>query len=198
MNCAVWSLNSNKEKEWLSQMAETKASGMILEALEDIKTAVDANTIIGTPIETNAGTTIIPVSKVSIGVASGGVDYESKKSSGSGTNGGNNFGGGGGSGAQVVPVAFLVIHADGSVELMNVSNPVSKPADLGYSVSSLVDRVPEIVEKIKAIFSKKKPADTQDGITASQNTKAAEQAQNPSTEDAASVAADILSPAPEK
>ncbi len=132
-------------------MAETKVSGMIANALEDIRTVVDANTIIGTPIETNSGTTIIPVSKVSMGIASGGVDYESKKNAGS-----NNFGGGGGSGVSVVPVAFLVVHADGSVEMMNVSNPTSKPADLGYNVSSLVDRAPEIIEKIKAMIPKKK------------------------------------------
>lgn len=131
-------------------MAETKVTGIIANALEDIKTIVDANTIIGTPIETNSGTTIIPVSKVSMGVASGGVDYESKKTAGN-----NNFGGGGGSGVSVVPVAFLVVHADGSVEMMNVSNPTSKPADLGYNVSSLVDRAPEIIEKIKAMIPKK-------------------------------------------
>ena len=73
-------------------MAETKVTGLIANALEDLRTIVDANTIIGTPIETNSGTTIIPVSKVSMGVASGGVDYESKKTAGN-----NNFGGGGGS-----------------------------------------------------------------------------------------------------
>ena len=132
-------------------MAETKVTGIIAGALEDIRTVVDANTIIGTPIETNSGTTIIPVSKVSMGVASGGVDYESKKTAGN-----NNFGGGGGSGVSVVPVAFLVVHADGSVEMMNVSNPTSKPADVGYNVSSLLERAPEIIEKIKAMIPKKK------------------------------------------
>ena len=132
-------------------MAETKVTGIIAGALEDIRTVVDANTIIGTPIETNSGTTIIPVSKVSMGVASGGVDYESKKTAGN-----NNFGGGGGSGVSVVPVAFLVVHADGSVEMMNVSNATSKPADVGYNVSSLLERAPEIIEKIKAMIPKKK------------------------------------------
>ncbi len=134
-------------------MAETKISGIIGSALEDIRTIIDANTIIGTPIETNAGTTIIPVSKVSVGLASGGVDYEGKKSQNS------NFGGGGGSGLSVVPVAFIVVHSDGSVEMMNVSNPTQKPADLGYNVSSLVDRAPEIIEKIKALLPKKKKQD---------------------------------------
>ena len=153
-------------------MAETKVSGLISNALEDIRTIVDANTIIGTPIETNSGTTIIPVSKVSMGVASGGVDYESKKTSGN-----NNFGGGGGSGVSVVPVAFLVVHADGSVEMMNVSNPTSKPADLGYNVSSLVERAPEIIEKIKAMLpkkNKKKDAQTSDEETAAKQDETSE------------------------
>ena len=153
-------------------MAETKVSGLISNALEDIRTIVDANTIIGTPIETNSGTTIIPVSKVSMGVASGGVDYESKKTSGN-----NNFGGGGGSGVSVVPVAFLVVHADGSVEMMNVSNPTSKPADLGYNVSSLVERAPEIIEKIKAMLpkkNKKKDAQASDEQTAEKQDETSE------------------------
>ncbi|MBQ3065314.1 MAG: sporulation protein YtfJ [Clostridia bacterium] len=139
-------------------MAETKVSGMILNALEDIRSIVDANTIVGTPIDTKSGTTIIPISKVSMGIASGGADLESKKTAGN-----YNFSGGGGSGVQVVPVAFLVVHADGSVEMMNVSNPTSKPpADLGYNVSSLVDRVPEIIEKIKTMIPKKKKSDDTD------------------------------------
>lgn len=145
-------------------MAETKVSGIIANALEDIRTVVDANTIIGTPIETNSGTTIIPVSKVSMGIASGGVDYESKKTAGN-----NNFGGGGGSGVSVVPVAFLVVHADGSVEMMNVSNPTSKPADVGYNISSLVDRAPEIIEKIKAMIPKKKAKKDTDGEAAQED-----------------------------
>ena len=148
-------------------MAETKVTGIIAGALEDLRTVVDANTIIGTPIETNAGTTIIPVSKVSMGVASGGVDYESKKTAGN-----NNFGGGGGSGVSVVPVAFLVVHADGSVEMMNVSNPTSKPADLGYNVSSLIERAPEIIEKIKSMIPKKKSK--KDTDAAAEETEVAE------------------------
>jgi sporulation protein YtfJ len=152
-------------------MAETKVTGLISNALEDIKTIVDANTIIGTPIETNSGTTIIPVSKVSMGVASGGVDYESKKTAGN-----NNFGGGGGSGVSVVPVAFLVVHADGSVEMMNVSNPTSKPADLGYNVSSLVERAPEIIEKIKSMIPKKKAKKNEDETSAQEDQASGETA----------------------
>ena len=124
---------------------------MLENTIAKIREMVDVNSVVGTPITTPDGVTIIPVSKVSMGVASGGVDYESKKTAGN-----NNFGGDGGSGVSVVPVAFLVVHADGSVEMMNVSNPTSKPADIGYNVSSLVERAPEIIEKIKAMIPKKK------------------------------------------
>ena len=129
----------------------SKLNELVDTALDSLHGLVDGNTVLGDPIITPSGTTVIPVSKVSMGVASGGVDYESKKTAGN-----NNFGGGGGSGVSVVPVAFLVVHADGSVELMNVSNPTSKPADVGYNVSSLLERAPEIIEKIKAMIPKKK------------------------------------------
>ena len=132
-----------------------KLNDIIRTSLDSIRSMVDSNTVIGNPIETPNGTTVIPVSKISVGFASGGIDYNDKKT----PQAAQNFGGGGGSGVSVVPVAFLVVHADGSVEMMNVSNPTSKPADLGYNVSSLVERAPEIIEKIKAMIPKKKKKD---------------------------------------
>ena len=59
-------------------MAENKISGIIETSLEQIRNVVDANTIIGNPINTPGGTTVIPVSKVMVGFASGGVDYNTK------------------------------------------------------------------------------------------------------------------------
>ena len=136
-------------------MAETKISDIIANSLESVRSIVDANTIIGAPIDTKAGTTIIPVSKVSVGLASGGVDYASKTER---ADKNSNFGGGGGTGLTVTPVAFIVVHADGNVETLNVANPTSRVNDLGYNVSSLVDRAPEIITKIKAMIPKKKEA----------------------------------------
>ena len=136
-------------------MAETKISDIIANSLESVRSIVDANTIIGAPIDTKAGTTIIPVSKVSVGLASGGVDYASKTER---ADKNSNFGGGCGTGLTVTPVAFIVVHADGNVEMLNVANPTSRVNDLGYNVSSLVDRAPEIITKIKAMIPKKKEA----------------------------------------
>ena len=148
-------------------MAETKISEIISQSLDKVRSLVDANTVIGTPIDAGAGTTIIPVSKISMGIASGGLDFLGKNKKDSGE---NNFGGGGGTGLLVTPVAFLIVHADGTVELMNVSNPTGKPADLGYNIASLVDRAPEIVEKIKSLF-KKKSNDSEEGSEETETTE---------------------------
>ncbi|MBQ7931935.1 MAG: hypothetical protein IJ334_13090, partial [Clostridia bacterium] len=99
-------------------------------SLDSIRSMLDANTIIGDPIETASGTTIIPISKISVGYASGGVDYAKKDaptSQGKPIN--NNFGGGGGTGLTVSPVAFLVVSPNGSVELLNVNEPTKEKQD---------------------------------------------------------------------
>ena len=131
-------------------MAETKVSGIIANALEDIRTVVDANTIIGTPIETNSGTTIIPVSKVSMGFATGGLDYNGNQE----MNKAQNFGAGGGTGLSIQPIGFLVVDPDGDVDMINVG--VKNPSDPIEQLSDLIERSPEIISKIKAIFAKDK------------------------------------------
>ena len=144
-------------------MAETKVSGIIANALEDIRTVVDANTIIGTPIETNSGTTIIPVSKVSMGIASGGVDYLPKNRDKDGAKTVKSstpcFGGGGGTGISVTPLCFLVVDKNGKVTTLNINNPTGTNAAVSTidSISSLLDKAPETIEKIKGLFSKKEP-----------------------------------------
>ena len=56
-------------------MADSKLSEMISSSLESIRTIADSGTVVGDPITTNNGTVIIPVSKISVGFASGGLDY---------------------------------------------------------------------------------------------------------------------------
>lgn len=80
--------------------------------MDKVREMVDVNTIVGEPIHTPEGVTVIPVSKVSIGFASGGADYAVK------SNGG--FGGGSGAGVSIDPVAFLIIRPD-SVRLLPVA-----------------------------------------------------------------------------
>ena len=131
-----------------------KMREMIDASLSNIKTLLDANTIIGDPIVTESGTTIIPVSKISVGYVSGGLDYNKKKGEkDQDKNAPANFGGGGGTGISVSPVAFIVINGEGKAEMLNITS--SGSPDAASQIVNLVDRSPEIIEKIKGIFKKK-------------------------------------------
>ncbi len=134
--------------------SENKLQEIIKTSLENIRTMIDANTVIGTPHTTPSGTTIIPVSKVSMGFATGGLDYSGKAESQP-----QNFGAGGGTGLSIQPLGFLVIAPDGSVEMVNIG--LKNPSDPVEQLADLVDRSPEIIAKIKAIF-KKKPAEEEE------------------------------------
>ena len=112
--------------------------------MEKIKEMIDVNTIVGEPIRTPDGMTIIPVSKVSVGFASGGSDFVSKNQTGK-----NPFGGGGGAGVNIAPVAFLVVNKD-RVRLLPVAPPPGGVAE------RVVELVPELVDKVTDIIDKKK------------------------------------------
>ena len=143
----------NTQKNKLNELVDT--------ALDNLRGLVDANTVIGTPIVTASGTTVIPVSKVSIGIAGGGNDYSQKAETASGK---ASFSGGGGTGLTMIPLGFLVVSPDGSVELLNIANPTgkkgaeaAKPApDLGSAIETVLDKAPDAISKIKDIFTKKK------------------------------------------
>ena len=121
-------------------------------ALESIRSMLDANTIIGEPIKTASGTEIIPISKISVGYASGGVDYINKE-----VRTANNFGGGGGTGISVTPVAFLVVSADGNVNILNIDTPtvVAPAPDTISQVVGFIERSPELIERLKTALGKK-------------------------------------------
>lgn len=117
-------------------MAESKINDIIKVSLEKIKDIVGAETIIGSPIETAGGTTIIPVSKVAVGFASGGLDYDADKQDKDkkpSLLASASFSGGGGTGISVSPIGFLVVGKDGRVELLTVDNP-----NAGDTVDKLV------------------------------------------------------------
>lgn len=128
-------------------MEQSRQSELIRTALENVKSMVDANTVTGTPITTESGTMIIPISKVFVGIASGGIDYFGKKSTTD-----KNFGGGGGTGVTVSPIGFLVIDSKGKVELLNIDAPTKDPVS---KVVELIENSPELIEKFKKMFSKK-------------------------------------------
>ena len=124
------------------EMTEKKndLKSMMVESMEKVKEMVDANNIVGAPITTPDGVTLIPISRVSFGFGSGGGDY--------GKQGQTNFGGGGGAGVKIDPVAFLVIK-DGTTRVMPVAVPPVSTVD------RIVDMAPDIVDKIGKFFDKK-------------------------------------------
>ena len=130
--------------------SENKLQEVVQATLAQIRNMIDADTVIGTPVETASGTTIIPVSKVAIGFATGGLDFNDK--AGGSTGRPQNFGAGGGSGISVQPIGLLCVSKEGDVELINIG--VKSPSDPVEQISDLIDRTPEIIAKIKALFGK--------------------------------------------
>ena len=108
--------------------------------MEQIRGMVDANTIIGQPITCENGTTVIPISKVSFGFASGGSDLPTKVAK-------DMFGGGGGAGVTITPVAFLVI-MPGDVKLLQLSVNAATP-------NAIINMVPDVMDKITGFLAGK-------------------------------------------
>ena len=131
--------------------SENKLQDIIRTSLENIKNIVDTNTVVGDPITLDNGTTLIPVSKVSVGFASGGVDFTSKKAAPDAL---QNFGGGGGTGITVSPIGFLVVSKEGSASILNVGS--NFPSDPVEQVATILDRTPDILARLKAVFAKEK------------------------------------------
>ncbi|MBR5559526.1 MAG: GerW family sporulation protein [Oscillospiraceae bacterium] len=113
--------------------------------LSNLKGMINADTIIGDPIHSEDGTTIIPVSKVSFAFASGGADTGKAVQT-------EKFGGGAGGGVTVTPIAFLVLK-EGRVQLLQL-------ADKGQTADRLLNMVPETLDRLSSLLSKdKKPAE---------------------------------------
>ncbi len=122
-------------------MAENNLQGLMGVSMDKIKEMVDVNTVVGDPIQTPDGTTLIPVSKISYGFAAGGSNLPSKTQA-------ELFGGGSGAGINITPIAFIAVNA-GGVQVLPV---VSKP-DTG---DKMVNLVPEMFDKVTSLFNKKK------------------------------------------
>lgn len=113
--------------------------------MDKVKAMADVNAIVGAPIQAGE-VTIIPVSRVSYGFASGGSDFASKNQK---PDAANAFGGGSGAGVNIIPIAFLVVRGE-NVRLL----PVMPPP--GGAVDRVVDMVPDLVDKITDFVEKQK------------------------------------------
>jgi len=132
-------MEENKKNHPIEQVMET--------TIGKIREMMSANTVIGDPIMTPDGGMILPVSKISLGFASGGSDLP--------TNTKAQFGGGGGAGVQVQPVAFLVVKADGNVRLLQISNGKN-------TVDKAVEMVPQVIDQISGLFAGKEEKSEQE------------------------------------
>ena len=118
-----------------------KLPNMLESTIAKIREMVDVNSVIGDPITTPDGVTIIPISKVSVGFGGGGSDFTSKNV----TRQENPFGGGVGAGVKVTPIAFLIVK-EGNVRMLPVAAPASTTAD------RIVEMIPDTLDKIAAFF----------------------------------------------
>ena len=121
-------------------------------SIEKVKEIAGTETVIGDPIYTPNGTMILPVSKLSMGFASGGVDSTSKKQEKPKTS----FGGGGGTGVSLTPIAFLIVSAEGKIDLVPITS--AQNVDTVDKIAALIERSPEILENLKNVFKKDKKA----------------------------------------
>lgn len=118
-----------------------KLPNMLENTMAKIRELVDVSSVVGDPITTPDGVTIIPVSKISVGYGGGGSDYVSRNANKEE----NPFGGGIGAGVHVTPVAFLVVK-DGSVRMLPIAAPANTTAD------RVVEMVPDVLDQITSFI----------------------------------------------
>ena len=126
---------------------ESSIKEIIRSSLDQVRTIIDADTVVGKQILTPSGTVIIPISKVSMGFASGGLDLPLHSTE----DGKKNFGGGGGTGVTVTPVGFLTVSPEGDVDMIPMTAEKLTPVE---QVAELVYNAPDIIERIKNVFFK--------------------------------------------
>jgi len=129
----------------LHHAGEHPIEGLMRTAMDSIKGMVDVNTVVGQPVETKDGGTIIPISRVSFGFAAGGGEYWHHQQPVDG----RPFGGGSGAGVSVNPVGFLVVQGD-TVRLLSVER--------GDLLENLMSSVPQIIDQVQGLFKDTQPA----------------------------------------
>lgn len=146
---------------------ESSIKEIITNSLQEIKTIIDADTIVGKQIVTESGVVVIPISKLSMGFASGGLDLPSKSAGGT-----KNFGGGGGTGVTVSPIGFLTITPDGKVYMLPIAQEKGGALD---QILDLVDQAPDLIKRIKDAITGKEDTETDEAELIAKEAELAEQ-----------------------
>ena len=107
-------------------------------SLDKVKTLMETNTIIGETIVVDKGTSVIPISKVSVGFVTGGGEYSDKSS----RRVANHFpmAGGSGCGMSISPVGFIVI-MNNDVKFIDIENKT-----MYQTILNLVNKIISKVE----------------------------------------------------
>ena len=121
-----------------------KLPNMLESTIAKLREMVDVNSVVGSPITTPDGVTIIPISKISVGFGGGGVEFTAKKSGED-----RPYGGGNATAVKIDPIGFLVIK-EGTVRMVNVTPPASNTVD------RIIDLVPQVMDRVDAFIEKQK------------------------------------------
>ena len=123
-------------------MSNQSASAILATTIEKVRQLVDVSTIVGEPIKLSEEITVIPVSKVTYGFASGGSDFPSKSNQ-------ELFGGGGGAGITINPVAFLILK-NGEVTLKHITANDNAAERVVNMIPDVIDKFSDIAGKVKS------------------------------------------------
>lgn len=121
-------------------MEKTTLSEVMGSSMTKIKEMIDVNTVIGDPIVTPDGITLIPVTQVSMGIGSGGADIIGKNQT---------LSAGTGSGVKMQPQGFLIIK-DGMIRFMSTNAPANTTLDRALDMlPDIFDRVEHMIANVK-------------------------------------------------
>lgn len=112
--------------------------------MENVKNILKVDTVVGDPIYTPDGITLVPISRISVGFGGGGVEFGAKKPGDD-----KPYGGGNATGVKIDPIGFLVIK-DGSVRMVNVTPPANNTVD------RIIDLVPQVMDRVDSFIEKQK------------------------------------------
>ena len=114
--------------------------GIMTTTLESIRDMIDVNTVVGEPIATADGSTVVPISRVSFGFVAGGGEYPGAENRPTSQQDDAPFAGGTGAGVTVQPLGFLVTGPD-AVRLL--------PAQCYQPIDRVIELIPQMVADIK-------------------------------------------------
>lgn len=125
-------------------MDNNPISQLMQTTMDNVKNVLKVDTVVGDPIVTPDGITLVPISKISLGFGGGGVEFNGKRAGEA-----RPYGGGNATGVKIEPIGFLVIK-EGTVRMINVTPPASNTVD------RIIDMVPQVMDRIDNFIDKQK------------------------------------------